>query len=191
MNLSDLYKGCRSYRRFLQDPVPRELLCQMLENARISSSAHNAQSIRYVVVSSKEMVAAMQPLVIFAGSLPRELATPKEGEQPTAFVVVSKTSDAGSFCDMDIGLAVDAMVMTAWESGFGSCLLGAINIPEIQKLLSIPEDETIRLAVAFGKPRHKSTIVGPREDGGLKYYLDEARNYYVPKRHFEEIVRFV
>ena len=53
MNLSDLYKECRSYRRFLQDPVPRELLCQMLENARISSSAHNAQSIRHGVVERR------------------------------------------------------------------------------------------------------------------------------------------
>lgn len=58
-------------------------------------------------------------------------------------------------------------------------------------LLSVPEEETIRLVVAFGKPGHKSTIVGPRENGGLKYYLDEARNYYVSKRSFEEIVRFV
>lgn len=191
MNLSELYRGCRSYRRFLQDPLPEELLRQMLENARISSSAHNAQSIRYVAVVSKEMVAAMHPLVTFASSLPRELGEPKEGEQPTAFVVVSRTSDAGSFCDMDIGLAVDAMVMTAWEAGFGSCLLGAINIPEIQKLLSIPEDQSVRLVVAFGKPGHTSTLVGPGEDGGLKYYLDEARNYYVPKRSFEEVVRFV
>lgn len=192
MNISELYRGCRSFRRFKQEPLPEELLHEMMENARIASSAHNAQPGRYVVVTKKEVLEAMHPLVVFASSLPRELGEPKADEQPTAYVVVSKMAGADeSFCDMDLGLAVDAMVMTAWEAGFGSCLLGSINIPEIQKLLSIPEEETIRLVVAFGKPDHESTLVGPREDGSLKYYLDDEKNYYVPKRSFEEVVRFI
>lgn len=192
MNISELYRKCRSFRRFKQEPLPEKLLYEMMENARIASSAHNAQPGRYVVVTEKKVLEAMHPLVVFASSLPRELGEPKADEQPVAYVVVSKMAGADeAFCDMDLGLAIDAMVMTAWEAGFGSCLLGSINISKIQKLLSIPEDETIRLVVAFGKPAHESTIVGPREDGSLKYYLDDKRDYYVPKRNFEEVVRFV
>lgn len=191
MNLTELYKGCRSYRRFKQDPLPEELLCQMLDNARISSSAHNAQAVRYVAVTSKEMVAAMQSLVVYASSQPRELVTPKENEQPTAFVVVTKMADADSFCDIDMGLAVDAMVMTAWEGGFGSCIFGNIMVSKIRKLLSISDDEIIRLVIAFGKPDNKCTLVEPKEDGSLKFYLDEEKNYYIPKRSLEDVVRFV
>ena len=191
MDLSSLYRGCRSYRRFQQDPLPDDLLRRMIDNARIASSAHNAQATRFVVVSSPKLVEAMHPLVVFASSLPRELGEPKQGEQPTGFVVVSKTVNAGDYSDVDLGLAVDAMVMTAWEAGFGSCLLGKIDIPAIRALLDIPESETIRLVVAFGKPDHKSYLVEQGDRPSLKYYLDDDRNYYVPKRKMEEVARFL
>jgi outer membrane cobalamin receptor len=71
-----------------------------------------------------------------------------------------------------------------------SSLLGAINIPEIRKLLSVPEEDQIRLVIALGKPAHTSMVVPLGEDGKTDYYLDEERNYYVPKRAFEDVVTF-
>ena len=36
--------------------------------------------------------------------------------------------------------------------------------------------------VAFGYPTHKAHIVPLTADTGVKYYLDENRDYCVPKR---------
>ncbi|MBQ5522104.1 MAG: nitroreductase, partial [Oscillospiraceae bacterium] len=72
-----------------------------------------------------------------------------------------------------------------------SCIMGAINIEKIRELFGIPEEDQIRLVLALGKPSHTSTIVPVKEDESIKYYLDEDRNYYVPKRSFEDIVQFV
>lgn len=69
--------------------------------------------------------------------------------------------------------------------------MGAINIPGIRELLSVPGEDQIRLVVALGKPAHSSVVVPVPEDGDLKYYVDEDRNYYVPKRAFDDVVRFV
>lgn len=191
MNLTELYQTCRTFRRFEQKPVPDELVLRMLENARVANSASNAQPLRYIVVSSSEKVAQMQQLVKWAAKLPKEVGTPVEGEQPTLFIVVTLPKDAGRFANIDLGIGVHTLTTTAWESGVGSCIMGAINVPKINELLEVPEDRTAALAVAFGYPAHKSTIVDMPADGDLSYYVDDARDYYVPKRPLEEIARFV
>jgi len=190
-NMTDLLRGCRTYRRFTQEPVPEEVLRQALDNARTANCSANAQPLRYVVVSSPDMVAKMQPLVKWAAMLPPELGTPKEGEQPTAFVAISKTSGANPFSDIDLGLSAHALIATAWEAGVGSCLMGSIMKKSITELLEIPEDEELRIVIALGYPSHESTLVDVPADGSLAYYLDDERNYYVPKRPMEEIARFV
>ena len=191
MDLHEMLIGCRTYRRFMQEPVDEALIREALENARIGSSGANAQPLYYYAVTSPEMVKAMQPLVKWAAYLPPELGTPKEDEQPTAFIVVVKKANAIPFSDVDVGIAVNTIALTAWSHGIGSCIMGAINIEKIRELFSIPVEDQIRLVLALGKPSHTSTIVPVKEDGSIKYYLDEDRNYYVPKRSFEDIVQFV
>ena len=47
----------------------------------------------------------------------------------------------------------------------------------------------MRLAIAIGKPAHTSTLVeGKASD--LSYYIDEERNYYVPKLPLDEVLSF-
>lgn len=191
MDLNELIIGCRTYRRFKQEPVDEAVIREALENARIGSSGRNGQPLYYYAVTSKDKVKAMQPLVKWAASLPPELGTPKEGEQPTAFIVVVKKADAIPFADIDVGIAVHSIVLTAWSHGIGSCIMGAINIGKIRELLNVPEEDQIRLVLALGEPSHTSTIVPVKQDGITDYYIDEERNYYVPKRAFEDIVSFV
>ena len=46
---------------------------------------------------------------------------------------------------------------------------------------------SLLVVVAFGYPTHKSHLVA-MQDGDVKYYLDDARDYCVPKRPMEEIL---
>jgi nitroreductase len=190
MDLHELYVGCRTYRRFTQEPVGEEIIREALENARIGSSGKNAQPLRYVAVTSPEAVRDMQPLVKWAAALPPEIGTPREGEQPTAFILVIKKADAISFSDVDVGIAANIIATTAWAHGVGSCLMGAINGPKIKERFDIPDEDTLRLAIALGYPAHNSTIVDMPEDGSFHYFVDEKRDYYVPKRAFDDVVRF-
>jgi len=57
----------------------------------------------------------------------------------------------------------------------------------VKEILSIPETWNPRLALALGYPSHKSSLVELPENGSIKYYLDEERQYYVPKRKQEDI----
>lgn len=182
------YQGMRSYRRFLQQPVPDEVLEEMMENVRIANCAKNDQPLIYTVVKSAAMVEAVQPLLKWAAALPEELGTPKEGEQPTAFVVIAKSEKAVPLSDIDAGIAVNTLAATAWEHRVGSCIIASVNAPKLQELLTIPDGYRVRLVLALGYPSHKSTIVELKDS--LNYYLDEQRNYYVPKRSLEDIVTY-
>lgn len=191
MDLSERQAGCRTYRRFLQTPVPRDAVERMLESARTANSAANAQPVRYTAVLDPERVARLQPLVRWAAYLPPEQGTPKAGEQPTAFVAVSLVENAGPFALVDMGIAVHALTTTAWDEGIGSCIMGAISAGKISELLEIPDNERLKLVVALGYPSHTSTVVEVPEDGSLAYYLDENRNYCVPKLPLRSVARIL
>ena len=54
-------------------------------------------------------------------------------------------------------------------------------------LLEPPAGVVLRYMVALGYPAHQSHLV-PVRDGDVTYYLDENRDYCVPKRPLEEVL---
>ncbi len=189
MNMHELQMGCRTYRRFKQEAIPEEILNYALENARIANCSVNLQQLRYIAVTSKSMTEQIQALVKYAAALPPEIGMPKKDEQPTAFIAVVQTGQK-SMVDIDTGIAVHAITLSLYEKGYGSCILGNISRKKICCLLDIKEDEKLPLLIAIGKPMHSSEIVEMQE-GDCKYYVDSNRNYYVPKRAYCDIVKFV
>ena len=172
MNAMELLTTRRTYRRFEQKAVPQDVVNDIVQAVRLSSCGANRQAVRLVLVQSPEMVAKVQPLVKWAGYLPPEQGTPKADELPT-----------------DTGIALANMTLAAWGKGVGSCIMGAIDKPALTALLGIEEPQKLAFMVAFGYPTHKASIVPMTEQTGVKYYLDENRDYCVPKRSAEEIAR--
>ena len=54
MELMELLKLRRTYRRFKQEPISDEIIDEMLTAARYASSAANLQPLSYVVVKSQK-----------------------------------------------------------------------------------------------------------------------------------------
>lgn len=191
MDIMELLAGRRTYRRFLQKPVPAGVVADMVEAVRLSSCGANRQAIRLVVVQSPAMVAKVQPLVKWAAYLPPEQGVPKPGEQPVLFVAVVQDASIPGDKDTDAGIALANLTLAAWARGVGSCIMGAIDRPRLTELLGLSENEKLHSMVALGYPAHASRVVPLTEATGVKYYLDENRDYCVPKRAAGEIARFV
>ncbi len=82
--LADLIKKCRSYRRFYEDvPIKQDDLLAMIDNARLSASGKNAQSLKYIISNTPESNARIFPHLMWAGYL-KEWPGPEEGERPAA-----------------------------------------------------------------------------------------------------------
>lgn len=186
----ELLKTRRTYRRFEQRKVEQEIINEILLAARYASSAANRQPLSYIVVEDDAKVAEVFSYTRWAGALPPELGQPKENERPVLFIAVVKNYDINQNCDTDAGLAISNMTLAAWNRGVGSCIIGACDKAALSKMFGLTEKQELHTVVAFGYPAHESHIVDVENPAETKYYLDENRDYMVPKRKLEDVVRY-
>lgn len=192
MDLQTLLEKRRSYRKFDESkPLSANDREAILQAVQTASSGMNRQSLRFISVESQEKVSQVFDLTHWAASLPADLGQPKPGERPVYFVVVCAHTESTPFVDVDKGLAISNMTLTAMDRGIGSCIIGNFNHKKMQDLLDIDEDYTCNLVVAFGYPAITSTIKEVAAGEDLSYYLDDDGQYIVPKLKTEDIVRRV
>ena len=191
MSVMDLLAARRTYRRFAQKPVPQDVVEEIIEAVRLSSCGANRQAIRLVIVQKPEDVARVQPLVKWAAYLPPEQGTPKADELPTLYAAVVQETAIPGDLDTDAGIALANLTLAAWDKGVGSCIMGAIDRPKLTELLGLSATEKLHTMVAFGYPVHAARVVPMTGETGVKYYLDENRDYCVPKRSSDELARYL
>ena len=194
MDLMELLKTRRTYRRFEQKEISQEIIDEILLAARLASSAANKQPLSYVVIRDREKVDKVFSYTRWAGYLPPEQGQPKKDEQPTLFIAVVENLDINRDCDTDAGLAISNMTLAAWNHGVGSCMIGACNKPVLSEMFGLTENQKLHTVVAFGYPSHVSRIEdieNPADPNAVKYYLDENRDYVVPKRKLEDVVKYL
>lgn len=191
MDLMELLRTRRTYRRFEQREVSQEIIDEALLAARLASSAANRQPLSYIVIRDREKVREVFGYTRWAAALPPEQGQPKEGEEPVLFIAVVENLEINRDCDTDAGLAISNMTLAAWNRGVGSCIIGACDKPRLSELFGLTGQQKLHTVVAFGYPSHRSFIVDAAKDGDTKYFLDENRDYMVPKRKAEDVVTYL
>ncbi len=184
----DLIKKNRSYRRFYQEiSVNREILEELVDLARLSPSARNAQPLRYILSCDPEKNALIFPFLAWAGYL-KDWAGPEEGERPSAYIVILGDTELSKFFAWDLGIAAQSILLGATEKGLGGCMIASINKDNLRKDLSVPVRFEILLVIALGKPKETVVIepIGP--DGDIKYWNDRGEVHHVPKRSLSELI---
>jgi len=189
-HLMELLETRRTYRRFEQKEIPQAVVDEVLTAARLASSAANRQPLSYIVVREPKAVADVFVHTKWAGALPPEVGQPKENERPVLFIAVIENLDINKDCDTDAGLAISNMTLAAWNRGVGSCMIGACNKPALSEMFGLTENQKLHTVVAFGYPAHESHIVDMEDPEQFKYYLDEKKDYVVPKRKLGDVVRY-
>ena len=190
-DLMELLKTRRTYRRFEQKAIDQEIIDEILLAARYASSAANRQPLSYIVIKDADKVAEVFRYTQWAGALPPEQGQPKENERPVLFIAVVENMNINKNCDTDAGLAISNMTLAAWNRGVGSCMIGACDKPTLSKMFGLNENQVLHTVVAFGYPSHVSHIVDVENPEEVKYYLDENRDYVVPKRKLEDVVTYL
>ena len=137
-------------------PVEQEKLERILQAARLSPSACNAQPWKFVVVTDPELAAAVGKAT--AGLGMNQLAR----NAPVHILVVEESMNFTSFLGakikdkyfplIDIGIAAAHIVLAAESEGLGSCILGWFDEKEIKKLTDIPSGKRLLLDITIGYP---------------------------------------
>ena len=190
-NLMELLKTRRTYRRFEQKEISREIIDEILMAARLASSAANRQPLSYIVVKDAEKVSNVFDYTKWGGALPPELGHPKDNERPVLFIAVVMNTNINPSCETDAGLAISNMTLAAWNHGVGSCIIGACNKEKLSEMFGLSEAQKLHTVVAFGYPSHVSSIVDLEKDADFKYYLDDNKDYVVPKRKLDDVVSYL
>jgi nitroreductase len=186
----ELLASRRSYRRFEQKNIDSSIVDEILIAARLASSAANRQPLSYIVVEGKNKVGQIFDYTKWAAALPPELGQPKENERPTLFIAVIQNKDINENSDTDAGLAISNMTLAAWNHGVGSCIIANCNKPALSELFGLTENQKLHSVIGFGYPTHKSVIVPMEQGESNNYYLDDNKDYVVPKRKLSDIVRY-
>ncbi len=190
-NLMELLRTRRSYRRFDQSKaISQDIIDEILVAARLASSAANKQPLSYIVIRDTDKVEGVFAHTKWGGALPEGVGQPKEGEKPVLFIAVVENMNINRDCDTDAGLAISNMTLAAWNHGVGSCMIGACNKAALSEMFGLSEEQKLHTVVGFGYPTHVSSIVDMEDPAQFKYYMDEKKDYVVPKRKLEDVVSY-
>ncbi|MGM0653005.1 MAG: nitroreductase family protein [Bacillota bacterium] len=180
--LLDAIKDRRSIRKYKSDPVSEKDLGQIIEAARLAPSGTNRQPWRFVLLNSeseKQKIAGtvVQSFVleapsIFVCCLDRKAYTRdmvkkrmKElvqmnvvSEEAAGYIYKRNMPDtvddvvipAGAY--VDLGIAVEHMVLTAEALGLGSCWVRLFNPQQVQEALGLPDQIEVVALLPVGYP---------------------------------------
>lgn len=141
-----------SCRRFAADPVPEEVLTELLEAARWAPSAGNLQPWRFVVVHSatvrQQLAAAAFDQTFIA-------------EAPVAVVVCAVPDESGRrygvrgrtlYCLQDTAAAIENLLLAAAALDFGTCWVGAFDEQAAARALDLDPAWRPVALVPIGRP---------------------------------------
>jgi len=179
----------RSYRKYHEEvEVTQETLKQLVNLARLSGCGMNMQSLRYMLITEKSEREKVYPYIKWAAFL-KDWGGPKEGERPSAFILLLKDTGKNSFVvQTDMGIACQSILLGAVEKGLGGCIIGSFEKDKLKDALSIREDLELQYVIAIGKPDQNVTIDEIELGQDTKYWVDNDGNHHVPKIRLEDII---
>ncbi|MGD8545711.1 MAG: nitroreductase family protein [Candidatus Bathyarchaeota archaeon] len=177
----------RSIRRYIRKDVPKKILLECVDAARLSPSGANRQPLKYIVINEQELSEKVFTTLSWAGYLPD--FKPNEEEMPSAYIVILLDKKIRETPGHDAGIAAMSISMVAYDEGLGTCILGAINRGELKRILDVPDNLDIVLIVALGYSA-ENPVIEEVKSGKIKYWLDLEGVLHVPKRSLEDIVEW-
>lgn len=186
MEFGDLVRQARSYRRFkAQDPIPHDLMVQLVDLARLVPSGGNRQPLRYRVVADAAACAKLFPHLKWAGAL--HGWSPAEGERPTGYILILG-GQGGVPPNIDLGIAAQTIQLGATAMGYGACQLGAFKREDVDAAMEIPPQWNTLLVIALGRPVETVMLEPLPENGETNYWRSKDGVHHVPKRSLNDVM---
>lgn len=161
-------KTRRSIRQFKKDPVPDEILDQILESALWAPSGKNNQPWKFAVIRdppTKESLAAFTHYSSVINHAPVCIAVFLDHTR-----VYDRTKDV-----LAVGASIQNMLLTIHALGLGGVWLGEIlkNKDKVKELLGADQDLELMAVVALGYPSRKTSQPSLRDRIEEKVFLRE------------------
>lgn len=184
--IADLVRKNRSYRRFQAgEPVDEQTLLELVDLARLVSSARNLQPLRYIIACDPRRNDLIFPHLTW----PKfgDWTQPAESERPAAYIIVLGDTTIKTAIGIDTGIAVHTILLAAVERGLGGCVIGLANHQPLRTALNIPERYRILVVIALGKPAETVAIEENAPDP-TAFWRDANGVHHVCKRSLADVL---
>lgn len=151
----------RDTREYEARPVEDGHLQRLLQAARMAGSSKNEQPIRLIVVREQAQKDALATCGDFTAHLP---------SSPLVIVVV-RVEGSRPF---DAGRAAQNMMIAANGLGIASCPVGIQHDDDARRVLDLPADQIVAMAITFGYPKGGGR---PQGRGDRRMALDAFVSY--------------
>jgi len=149
MELLKVIHERRSIRKYKKDSVPEEILFEILDAARMSPSWANTQTWRFIIVKDMDVKVLLSETLSQTNPAKKAIV-----EAPVVVCIASEKgvsgfskgvakTDKGDWFMFDAGIAMEHIVLAAWNFGLGTCHVGSFDAPKAQEILNIPENYAI------------------------------------------------
>ena len=130
-------------------PLEKAVLERILDAGRVAPSAANRQPWRFLLVSSREVLAQIR----------KSYLKPWFQDAPHVLVVTGRTGEAWSRQDgwnsieTDLTIAMDHMILAAENEGVGTCWIANFDPTILRAALSLSSEERLYAITPLGYPR--------------------------------------
>ena len=159
MEVFEAIRTRRSIRSYARKPVEKKRIMKLLEAVRLSPSAANRQPWSFIVVTDSEVKERLR------------LSYDRDWFVSAPVVVVACASldeawvrrDEEEYWKVDVTIAVQDLILAAWEEGLGTCWIGAFNEEEAKRVLGIPDEVRVVAMTPLGYPAEEKGPVTDRK----------------------------
>lgn len=142
----ELVRRRRSIRKYRPDPIPQTKVDQILEAARLAPSWANGQCWTFIVVTDPKVKQALAE----AGNEWLEHA-------PCIIAACADPSQSGQKKDqdyylLDIGIAMEHLILAAEGQGMGTCWIGWFDEQKARDALGVPAEARVVALTPLGYP---------------------------------------
>jgi nitroreductase len=143
MNTIEVLKTRRSIRRYINKPIPDEIIKDIIDCARLAPTANNKQPWLFVVIKDKKLKEKIAELTDYG----------KFMKQADCCIAVF-CEDTKYYLE-DGSAATENILLAAWHYGIGSCWIAGDKksyAEEIRKILEIPQKYKLVSLISLGYP---------------------------------------
>lgn len=184
----------RATRKYKDQPIPRELIQQVIEAGRMAPSAINKQPWRFYILTDKERIKQFSKEIVKAGAMdmiksgvknivktavgyfhfPKGMDMLKEPDpifHGAPVIIFMASPRDNEWAPLDVGMCCQNMMLAAKSLGLDSCPVGMAKFVEHAKsfsTLTIPKSEQVDLAIILGYG-NESPIVHERAKDNAVY----------------------
>ncbi len=149
----------RSIRNFTDKDISDDILKEIVNISRFYPSWKNSQTVRFVAVKgdlknkiaskatsfdqNKRIISTCNTLMVLL-TINGRSGYERDG--------IPSTSKGSHFQSFDAGLAAEAFVLSAYEKGVGSVILGLYDENIVKEELNISDDMSVSCLIALGYP---------------------------------------